>query len=104
MKIVRYNKAELQQAIGASTEPKKFLHLVITNDNRYAIYVWDTREVVETGKLSTEPSHDLSALETATKARDKHEPLVNLPEGFEVDFSEIKAGRKAAKAAIAENA
>jgi hypothetical protein len=47
MKIVAYSQ-EIQKAIGSKTEPAPWLHLATTNKFVVAIYVWDTREIIET--------------------------------------------------------
>lgn len=87
MKIVRYNKTEVQTALGSTTAPQKYLHAVLANDGTFAIYVWDTREVVETGKAAEQ------SIDAFPNARDKKTALVNLPDGVVIDFAELKASK-----------
>lgn len=75
MRIVRYNNEQVQQELRAKTKPEPWLHVCITDaypngESMYAIYVWDTRQIVETGKCKP------SACDDATRALDNHKPLV----------------------------
>jgi hypothetical protein len=83
MKILVYN-ATAQAKIGAKTNPEPWMHVVITNNNEFAIFIWDTREVLETGKCAKDI--DFTGCENA---RDNHKELKNLPEGMEVNFKEL---------------
>lgn len=49
MYIFRYN-ADIQSAIKAKTEAQPWLHIAVS-EKGYDIYVWDTREVIESGKI-----------------------------------------------------
>jgi hypothetical protein len=83
MKILVYN-ATAQAKIGAKTNPEPWMHVVITNNNEFAIFIWDTREVIETGKCAKDI--DFTGCENA---RDNRKELKNLPEGMEVNFKEL---------------
>ena len=84
--ILRYNE-HLKNKIGSKTKPEPWMHIVIivnsvtgrgavkTRKCSYAVYVWDTREIIETG--SFDYKQPINYLEMyADKARDNHEPLV----------------------------
>ena len=51
--IVRYNE-NVQIYCKAKTKPEPWMHCAMIEDG-YDIYVWDTREVIETGKLKSMP-------------------------------------------------
>lgn len=48
MTILRYTP-EVQKQLGSKTKPEPWLHVCMQND-MYAIYVWDTRQILESGK------------------------------------------------------
>lgn len=47
MKILRYTDA-VQRQVGCKTKPEPWLHIGLSG-NSFAIWVWDTRQVVEDG-------------------------------------------------------
>lgn len=59
---------KVQQQVGAKTKPEPWLHIACTQA-RWAIYVWDKREIIEEGPM---PRYDAV---TGKKANDSHEPL-----------------------------
>lgn len=69
MKILRYTEA-IQKQIGSKTKPEPWMHIGIQS-GKYAIWIWDTRQIVGTGKFSG----DISKLQ-GTAAKDNHKPLV----------------------------
>lgn len=79
MRIFVYNEVA-KKAIKAKAETQDWLHVAINDKGEYAIYIWDTREVIATGKTKA------TKFEGCTEARDNHKALVNLPEGVEFDF------------------
>ena len=60
---------EAQRITNASVESKPWLHIAITKDNDYYVYVWDTREVQATGNCK-----ELGNF-IGTTVNDNHKPL-----------------------------
>lgn len=66
MKVFRYD-AKAQHFSGSNVKPEPWLHIGILDDGRYAIWVWDTRQIVGTGTgCKAWPG---------VKAADNHQPL-----------------------------
>lgn len=51
MKILAYSP-EIQKQAKTKTNPAPWLHFGVTKGGHFAIWVWDTRDVIEPGKLS----------------------------------------------------
>ena len=83
MKILRYTES-VQKQLNSKTKSEPWLHVVIKDNGEYAIYVWDTRKVIETGKTKE------TKFDGCTEARDNHKALVNLPSGMEFDFKSMQ--------------
>lgn len=66
MKILRYTE-DVQKQISSKVKPEPWLHIGIA-DGQYAIWVWDTRQIVGTGKCSP---YDV----VGTPAKDNRKPL-----------------------------
>lgn len=80
MKIFRYT-ADFQKEAGLKFKAEPWMHIAVTDSNEYAIYVWDSRQVLETGKLSKLPAQ-------ASIANDNKKPIVGKDaEKFELEFS-----------------
>lgn len=99
MAVLKYTE-ELKKLLGSKTKPEPWLHCAFlakrapedSNDVIWAIYVWDTREVVEQGSTDMpntsmsrgpgknrtpqkSPMQQLRKLATMTKAIDNHQKL-----------------------------
>lgn len=72
IKIYRYN-AVLQSIIDAKLTPEPFMRCGILESGAYAIWVWDNRECLSTGK--TNPAAYTKKFAGVPIARDSHEPL-----------------------------
>lgn len=74
MKIFRYTEA-VQQALRLKLNPEPWMHVILDNTNGvFAIYVWDTRQIVFSGKIKLKVSDKL--MQTFVPARDNKAPLV----------------------------
>jgi hypothetical protein len=73
MKILKYTPV-IKQQIGSKAEPAPYLHIAIvktyTSKVVYAIYIWDTREIVEIKEVARKYEGILGA-----NATDNREPL-----------------------------
>ena len=71
MKILRYDE-RVQQQLKSKTKPEPWLHIALadSNDRSYvfAIYIWDTREVIETGTTDNVTMYSLDG----NIAKDNH--------------------------------
>jgi hypothetical protein len=83
MKILRYTD-KVQEALSEKTKAEPWMHIALAPLNLgpfmvqfYAIYVWDTREVVETGELKDIPM--LKLMEFGLKPRKNGGLLSGLP-------------------------
>lgn len=80
MKILRYTP-EMQKQLVSKTKPEPWLHVaIIMPKDRgwaiYAIYVWDTRQVIEEGRKPIWDAHVEHLV--GTPAKDNHQPLQGL--------------------------
>lgn len=67
MKVLRYT-SDVQKQIKSNIGAEPWLHIGILDDGRYAIWPWDTREIIRRGKC--DPTKV-----TGTPAKDNHKPL-----------------------------
>lgn len=90
--VYRYNET-IQKRIGSNTKPEPWLHVAICNrimknDGKlflfYAIYVWDTRQVIETGKAD---GNITGVHRGFVRASDNHKPLSD--KGFTFDKDSV---------------
>jgi hypothetical protein len=51
--ISKYTSEIKQFVLKSKTEPAPYLHCVMTEDGKFAIYVWDSREIVESGRFES---------------------------------------------------
>lgn len=74
MKILRYTP-ELQKALGSKVKSEPWLHAMILQNGCWAIYVWDTREIldanVESNAKQEMPIYKFKGM----KATDSYKPL-----------------------------
>lgn len=68
IQILRYTEA-IQKALGCKTKPEPWLHIGISSDGHYGIWIWDTRQILETGKCDADKVN-------GTPAKDNHKELV----------------------------
>jgi hypothetical protein len=85
--ILRYNE-EIQKTIGSKTKPEPWMHIAIIKQIRdngkfdlslfYAIYVWDTRQVIEErdSRLNYADDATIKSLAKKYAANDSREPLL----------------------------
>jgi hypothetical protein len=83
-KVYRYNK-ELQNIIGSKINPEPWMHLVVNTQGwymngvashekpMYAIYIWDTRQVLESGNFD---KNIINQLPRESTAKDDRKPLI----------------------------
>lgn len=74
--VYRYDE-RIQRQMSSKLEAKPWLHIAVNNFGDYAIYVWDTREIIETGMISYK-------LE-GSRANDNWQQLVGLSERANAD-------------------
>lgn len=111
MKVYKYSE-KLKELLGCKTNPEPWMHIVIQGDEvtsnqklrqmkngKYAIYVWDTREVLEEGKVKPEvlynyystkagrgvSKHVMGEKILGQYARDNGQPLKGSKLGFNFD-------------------
>jgi hypothetical protein len=50
--IAKYTES-MQKTLNSTTKPEAWLHVAINSVGEWSIYVWDTREILETGEIKT---------------------------------------------------
>jgi hypothetical protein len=81
MSVHRYNELA-QKTLQSRTAPEAWLHFasVAIGDGKviYAIFVWDTRQVIEQGTAKLNGKDYIQFLQSVPAAKDNGQPLKNL--------------------------
>jgi hypothetical protein len=98
MKLIKRYSKGIQSILHSKTKPEPWMHALIvplSNAGKsfkfaYAIYIWDTRAVLETGKGTVSSHH---VFDWASDALDNHQPLKGISDKDELQIAMTKANR-----------